>query len=219
MSQMIEPVQIPIRAQTCWISPKRCMFWEEKSTLVVGGFQLGRFPEVNEKSARFSSLDLLQEQLLFFKAERILIIGGFPLPENNQYLEEFIEWRKRFPSIKMDCVLARSSPVAESLLYSLGVHIHPGMLLEEPFVWIASRIASEKWLEKNDPAYSISGYEDPGYTRYGAPRQTPGTPAFYFSPFHAKLPAFSRPKGELPVKPGKDEMIWLTHSKHLERKY
>ncbi|MFM7672263.1 MAG: hypothetical protein ACKO6Q_06705 [Bacteroidota bacterium] len=112
----------------------RCLFWDDKSTLVVGGFQLGRFPESIEKPGRRSSLERLQEQVLTFKAQRILLIGGFPLPENNQYLEQFIEWRKRYQSIRIDCVLSRSNPVAESLLVSLGVHIHPGLLNEEPFV-------------------------------------------------------------------------------------
>lgn len=185
---------------------------------MVGGFQLGNFPESAEQPLRRSSLERLQEQLLWFKAHRVLFIGGFPLPENNQYLEEFIEWRKRYPSLKVDCVLSRSSPVAESLLFSLGIQVHPGLLQEEPFVWVASRIAADKWREDPKSGYMISGYEDPGYKKYGSPKQSPGTPAFCFTPAHGTLPAFSRPKGDDPVKPGKDELIWLTHHDHLEKK-
>ena len=216
---MFQPVLLPIRSQTCWLSPQRCLYWEEKETLVIGGFQLGNFPESNEQPKRRSSLERMQEQLLLFKAQRILFIGGFPLPENNQYLEDFIQWRKRYQSLTIDFVLSRSSPVAESLLYSMGVHIHPGMLIEEPFVWIASRVAEEKWKLGTETHFRISGYEDPTYKKYGTPRLQTGTPAFYFTPAHGMLPAFSRPRGEDPVKPGKDELLWLTHHDHLINKH
>ena len=43
----------------------------------------------------------MQEQLLLFKAQRILFIGGFPLPENNQYLEEFIQIEDPLPYINL----------------------------------------------------------------------------------------------------------------------
>lgn len=215
---MLQPVQLPIRLQTCWLSPQRCLYWEEKETLVIGGFQLGNFPESLEQPQRRSSLERMQEQLLLFKAQRILFIGGFPLPENNQYLEDFIQWRKRFQSLRIDFVLSRSSPVAESLLFAQGVHIHPGILKEDPFVWIGSRIAEEKWKTGTETNYLISGYEDPVYKKFGTPRQQPGVPAFYFTPTHGMLPAFSRPKGEDLVKPGKDELLWLTHQDHLVKK-
>ncbi|MFM7672262.1 MAG: hypothetical protein ACKO6Q_06700 [Bacteroidota bacterium] len=65
----------------------------------------------------------------------------------------------------------------------------------------------------------ISGHKDPGYKKYGSPKQLPGTPTFFFTPAYAILPAFSRPKGEDLVKPGKDELLWLTHHDHLEQKH
>ncbi len=219
MTNMVEPIYLSIRAQTCFLSPRRCLFWEEKETLVVGGFQLGRFPDAPENQERHSSLDRLQEQILYFKAKRVLLIGGFPLPENNQYLEAFIQWRNRYRSLRTEIVLSRSNPVAETLLASLGVTIHPGMLEEEPFVWLEGRMASEKIKSISANRYFVSGYEDPGYKKYGSPRQMPGTPVFYFTPTDAKLPMFSKPKGENAVRPGKDELIWLVHTDHLEPKY
>jgi hypothetical protein len=194
------------------------MFWEDKQTLVVGGFQLGRFPESIENPEKQSSLERLQEQLLFFKAQRVILIGGFPLPEHEPYLEEFIRWRERFQTLPVECVLARSNPVAESILRNLRIELHAGLRIETPFVWTASRIAAEKWRADMDTGYMISGYEDPGFKKYGLPKEMSGTPAFYFTPSHGKLPAFSRPKGSLAVKPTKDELLWLAHHDHLERK-
>ncbi len=215
---MFEPVPLPIRQQTCWLSPQRCLYWEEANAVVVGGFQLGRFPVLPAHPARQSSLDRLQEQVLRFKAQRVILIGGFPLPENNQYLEEFIQWRTRFGSLKLDCVLSRSNPVAESLLLSLGAQIHPGLLDEGPFCWVASRISEDKWRQQNNGTFMISGYRDPGYKKYDTPRSLPGAPAFYFTPSFGMLPAFSRPIGEDIVKPGKDELVWVTDEIQLERK-
>ncbi len=161
---MFEPVPLSIRKQSCWLSPQRCLYWEEASAIFTGGFQLGRFPISPTISTRQSSLDRLQEQVLRFKATRVILIGGFLLPENNQYLEEFIQWRTRFGSLRLDCVLARSNPVAESLLLSLGAQLHQGLLEEGPFCWVASRIAEDKWRQQNDNlSFMISGYRDPGY--------------------------------------------------------
>jgi len=64
----------------------------------------------------------------------------------------------------------------------------------------------------------MSGYQDPGYKNYDAPRQAAGTPCFFLTPDHALLPAFSKPKGVDSVKPGKDQLVWLCQSDILERK-
>lgn len=215
---MFQPVHLPIRQQSCWLSPQRCLFWEDTKTVVVGGFQLGRFPASTGTSVRQSSLDRLQEQVLYFKAARVLLIGGFPLPEIDQYLQEFLDWRKRFGSLKLECVLSRSNPVAETILRSTGAQLHHGMMTEGPFSWIASRIAEDKWKAQPSGTFMISGYQDPGYKKYGMPRQHPATPVFYFTPTHGLLPAFSRPEGKDLVKPGKDELVWLCLEKELEQK-
>lgn len=215
---MIEPVQLQIRSQSCWLSPARCLFWEERKTLVAAGFILGRVNEPTESAERRSSLDKLQEQILFFKAQRVLLLGGFPLPENNQYLEAFTQWRSRYPALTIEYILSRGNAIAESLLTTLHIQVHIGQLIEAPFVWVASRLAAENWEADRSSGFLMSGYEDPGYKKYGAPRREKGTPAFYLTPDHAKLPAFSRPQGADLVKPGKDQLLWLCHQNTLERK-
>ncbi len=213
---MWQPVFFPIRQQSCWLSPQRCFFWEDKSTLILSGFQLGRFSESNEQPEHRLSLDRLQEQILAFKADRVIVIGGFQLPENNQYLEEFIQWRTRFQSLKLEFVLPRTSPVTESLLFSLGIRVELGSLADGPFVWIASRLAEEKWKAGGTLEYIINGYQDPGFKKYGAKKNEPATPAFYCTPTFALLPAFSRPHGSDAVHPGKDELVWLTKQVYLD---
>ncbi|MBM3432257.1 MAG: hypothetical protein FJX92_04535 [Bacteroidetes bacterium] len=130
---MIEPVPLLIRSQSCWLSPARCLFWEENKTLVAGAFQLGRMAEPTTASSERSSLDRLQEQILFFKAERVLLLSGFALPESNRYLDEFIRWRKQFPSLSLVCILPKSSPVVESLLATMGIEVQLDELTEGPF--------------------------------------------------------------------------------------
>ena len=213
---MWQPAPFPVRQQLGWLSPQRCLFWEDRSTLILSGLQLGRFPESNEQPERRSSLDRLQEQILAFKAERVIVIGGFPLPENNQYLEEFIQWRTRYQSLKLEFVLSRTSPVTESLLFSLSIRVELGSLVDGPFVWIASRLAEEKWKASGGTEYMINGYQDPGYKKYGAKKNEAATPAFYCTPTFLMLPAFSRPKGSDAVHPGKDELVWLTKQDHLD---
>lgn len=213
---MWQSTLLPVRLQSCWLSPQRCLFWEDTKTLAVGGFQLGRFPESAERPERRSSLDRLQDQLLSFKAERLILIGGFPHPENNQYLDEFIHWRKRYQSLHLDVVLARSNPLTESLLYSMNIQVEVGLLLDGPIVWIASRFGEEKWRAAGTNEYMISGHQDPGYKKYGSKKYERATPAFYCTPTFALLPAFSRPQGLDPVRPGKDERVWLTRQDHLD---
>ena len=213
---MWQPICFPIRQQACWLSSQRCLFWEDKATLVVGGFQLGRFPESNEQPERRSSLDRLHDQILAFKASRVIIIGEFPLPENNQYLEDFIQWRNRYQSLRLDFVGARSSPATESLFDSLDIRMAVGALADGPFVWIASRLAEEKWKAGGSNEYQINGYQDPGYKKYGAKKYEPATPAFYGTPTFLMLPVFSRPKCSDAVHAGKDELVWLTKQSHLD---
>lgn len=215
---MIEPVHLLIRSQPCWLSPARCLFWENKKTLVVGGFQLGRISEPTGEPVHRSSLDRLQEQILLFKAERVLFLGSFPLPENNLYLEAFTQWRKRYPALTLTAVLSQESPVAESLLSSLGISRHIGQLTEAPFVWTANRIAHEEWEQNRQSGYLISGYQDPGYKSYDAPRQATARPTFFLTPDHALLPAFSKPRGTDRVRTGKDHLLWLCEAHRLERK-
>lgn len=214
---MIEPVALQIRSQSCWLSPARCLFWEENKTLVASGFQLGRMAGPETASSEQSSLDRLQEQILFFKAERVLLLGSFTLPENTRYLDEFFHWRSRFSSLRFTCVLSKSSPIIESLLGKIEIGIQLDELTDGPFRWVASQISAEKKEAPRPTEFMISGYQDPGYKRFDAPRQAAATPCFFLTPDHALLPAFSKPKGADLVKPGKDQLVWRCNSDTLER--
>ena len=78
---MQNPVPHIIRNNTFWVSPERCLFWEEQNTLIVSDLHLGKSGHFRKEGIAIpqdiykADLQRLMALLYFYKADRLLLLA------------------------------------------------------------------------------------------------------------------------------------------------
>ena len=78
---MQNPVPHIIRNNTFWVSPERCLLWEEENTLIVADLHLGKSGHFRKsgigipQSIYKADLQRLMAQLYLYKVDRLIIAG------------------------------------------------------------------------------------------------------------------------------------------------
>lgn len=99
---MKNPVPHIIANNHFWISPDRCLFWEEQNSLIVADLHLGKTGHFRKsgiavpQSIYKADLQRLMAQLYLFKVDRLIIVGDFTHSTVNKELELFLKWRNDF---------------------------------------------------------------------------------------------------------------------------
>ena len=92
---MKNPVPYILRDQTLWLSPERCILWEEENTLIVADLHLGKSGHFRKEgigipqSIYKADLQRLMAQLYLYKADRLIIAGDFTHSTANKELDLF----------------------------------------------------------------------------------------------------------------------------------
>ena len=96
---MQAPLPHIINNNTFWVSPERCLYWEEQNTLILSDMHLGKTGHFRKagipvpQNVYKADLQRLIAQLLFFKADRVIIVGDFTHSTTNKELDLFKKWR------------------------------------------------------------------------------------------------------------------------------
>ena len=92
------------------VSPERVLYWEDRKTLIIADLHAGKTGHfrksgiaVPQKVFR-EDLQRLLTQVLFFKAEELIIVGDFSHSKSNQDLDLFVRWRHDLSSLKISLV-------------------------------------------------------------------------------------------------------------------
>src|SRR5215831_13533347 len=92
------------------ISAERTLFWENESTLIVADLHVGKTGHFRKagigvpQQVYKDDLHRLLAQILFFKAERLVIVGDLTHSIANKETDLFRRWRKDFPSLEVHLV-------------------------------------------------------------------------------------------------------------------
>lgn len=211
---MKNPLPHIIRQQTLWISPERCIFWEEENTLLVADLHLGKSGHFRKEgigipqSVYKADLQRLMAQLYLYKADRLIIAGDFTHSSANKELELFQRWRKDFSSLHIDLVKGNHDILENDWYQSAAIRVHEWKLHTGPFLFLHDLKAEKDLSPAEKKAYRFAGHLHPAVSLKGKGKQSLRFPCFYFTADYAVLPAFSRFTGGYPVQPSKDELIF-----------
>src|SRR5258706_13613026 len=107
---MKNPLLYTINNNSFWVTPERCLFWEDQNTLIIADLHLGKTGHFRKSGIAVpqniykDDLQRLIAQLYLFKAERLVIVGDFTHSSMNKELELFKRWRKDFSLLHIDLV-------------------------------------------------------------------------------------------------------------------
>src|SRR5574339_588728 len=89
------------------LSPDRVLFWEKQKALIVADLHIGKTGHFRKagipvpQNVYKEDLQRLFSQVLFFKAEQLIIAGDLSHSKGNRELELFKKWRNDFRSLKI----------------------------------------------------------------------------------------------------------------------
>ncbi|HEX2845692.1 MAG TPA: ligase-associated DNA damage response endonuclease PdeM [Chitinophagaceae bacterium] len=200
-----------IAGQHLIMSGERALFWESENTLIIADLHIGKTGHFRKEGIGVPAaiykddLHRLLSQVLFFKAERLIIVGDLSHSVANRELDLFRKWRKDFPSLEVHLAKGNHDILDNRWYEEADIMVHNAPLPLYPFLFahdIAQVTATAQDL------YAFAGHIHPSVTIRGKGRQSMRLPCFYFTRTHCILPAFSRFTGSYQVRPEAGENVF-----------
>ncbi len=220
---MQNPIPHITNKNTFWVSPDRCLFWEEQNILILADIHLGKTGHFRKagipvpEGVNKADLQRLIAQLFFFKADRVIIVGDFTHSSANKELEFFKKWRNDFPLFRFDLVKGNHDILDDHWYTETNIIIHKKELVIGDFCFRHETKTTDPF-ENGSASFVFSGHVHPGIRISGRGRQALRFPCFYFSKGHCILPAFSKFTGNYKVEPKKGEIVYAITGTELIKK-
>ncbi len=207
---MFSPLRFLFRQQTLWLSPLRCIFWEEEGILIVSDLHFGKSGHFRKsgigipQSIYKKDLQKLFSQIQFFNPKTVLINGDMFHSTENREIDFFIKWRKDLPHVEFYLVRGNHDILPNSFYEKANIKVFENKLSIGVFCFIHD-IASSCDDEK---LFTFSGHIHPGIKMNGLANQSLILPCFYFGKKYAVLPAFSEFTGLAKIRPKENDHVF-----------
>ena len=190
--------------------PDKSVYWPSEKTLMIADLHLGKINHFRRSGypvpakANDANTAVLIDLLRRHNPERVIFLGDLFHSHYNQEWEVLGQVVKHFPSCSFELVMGNHD-IMSSLQYERHkLSVHPGGLNLKG-LWL-THVPDEKCA---DNLYNISGHIHPGARLFGRGRQALLLPCFYFGQRLGILPAFGSFTGLHPVKPKKNDKVYV----------
>jgi DNA ligase-associated metallophosphoesterase len=194
------------------LAQERTLFWEEHRILILADLHIGKTGHFRKSGINIpqsiykDDLHRLLAQILYFKAERLIIVGDLTHSHANSEMNLFRKWRKDFPLLKVDLVKGNHDILDDKWYEEADIHVHNDPLIIQQFSFVHD---ITQYKEANTGgSFSFSGHVHPVIVMKGKGKQSMRLPCFYFTEKYCILPAFSRFTGGYSISPGKTDNIF-----------
>ena len=215
---MFEAVNFQIRDNNFLLYNTRCIFWQEKSILILSDLHLGKAGHFRKNGIAIpqtifkADMHKFVDQIQYNKPESIIIVGDMFHSKENKEHDFFLKWRNDFPNLKIHLVKGNHDILKDKAYEKANLIIHEKTLSIDGFTFTHD---INECSDNED--YCFSGHIHPGIYISGAARQKLRVPCFYFSEKHAVLPAFGNFTGVSPIKPLDGDTIFAIADNSLIR--
>jgi len=210
-----------IKGQQLWLSPDRCIFWEEERSLIVSDLHFGKTGHFRKagiavpQSVYREDLLRLLCQIQYFQPKQLLVVGDLFHSRENKELALFQKWREDFPDLGIRLIEGNHDILHEEWYKRAGIDVSRGHLCVGPFGFIHditegnfdTGVAAGGAGETPRPYY-FSGHIHPGIRISGMGKQSLQFPCFYFGADFAVLPAFGKFTGTVAIDPLPDSNVF-----------
>ncbi len=217
---MVAPLPYKIKEQQLWLSPERCLYWENTQSLIISDLHLGKGGHFRRSgiaipgSVNQRDLQRLFQLIQHFQPKRLLVVGDMFHSSSNTEVEHFARWRADLPAIEFHLILGNHDILPKEQYSRMQLNTTVGLLQEGPFGFIHD-LPTETSGELSDTPYFFSGHIHPGILLKGTGKQSLRFPCFYFGKGKAVLPAFGGFTGLALIQPGPEEAVFAIVDKQL----
>lgn len=207
------------------LSAERTLFWENERTLIVADLHAGKTGHFRKsginipQSVYKDDLHRLLAQVLFFKAEKLVIVGDLSHSRANRELDLFRKWRKDFPALEIHLAKGNHDILDNAWYNEADIIVHNDPMVIGKFAFIHDIAGSEEMLVHRDGPegnpFVFSGHVHPIVCIRGKGRQALAFPCFYFNKQYCILPAFSRFTGGYSIDPEKGDKVFAIAEREI----
>lgn len=213
---MQTPVAHIQNEQHLWLSPERCIFWEEEKSLILSDLHFGKTGHFRKagiavpQNVYKEDLQRMVHLVQYFQPDKLIVVGDMFHSGQNLELELFRKWRSDFSHLSIQLIKGNHDILQQHWYEETQLILHEESLAVAPFEFThdISHIQFEQHTLSARPNYVFSGHIHPGIMVHGGGRQSLRFPCFYFGKNYAVLPAFSRFTGTYLVEPKQQENVF-----------
>jgi len=192
------------------LSSEKCIFWEEKKTLILSDLHFGKTGHFR-KSGIAVPQDAFKEDMQRFvsllqnyKPNNVIVIGDMFHSHDNKEHALFLKWRKDFEQLNIQLVMGNHDILHKKWYSDAGIELLEGCHAMNEICFVHDIEDTEM----EEGKYYFSGHVHPGISISSGPRQSVHLPCFYFTKQYAVLPAFGKFTGTYPIKPKRGENVF-----------
>jgi uncharacterized protein len=207
------PHKILLGDDAFWVTPQRTLYWEAEKTLILADLHLGKTGHFRKSGIAVPNrvykedLQVLLHQVLYFKTDKLIILGDMTHSVANRELDLFVKWRKDFPMLQIHLVKGNHDILNDRWYQEADIITYEEEMQIGDFCFRHDKTKSE--IDNKKKSYfTFHGHIHPAVRMKGGGRQTLLFPCFYFTPDYCILPAFSRFTGTYIIRPGKDDAVF-----------
>ena len=190
---MQQPFLHKIHNQHFWLTPQRCIFWEEQKTIIASDLHLGKTGHFRKhgiavpQNVYKEDLQRLLDVVTYFKAEHFIAVGDLFHSTANKEMDLFLKWRQDVSQLNITLVEGNHDILKKSWYTQANIDIKKDCFETNGFRFVHDICTAE-----DEGVYCISGHIHPGVSIKGIAKQSLSFPCYFFGETHAVLPAFSR---------------------------
>ena len=201
------------------LSNERTLFWESERTLIIADLHVGKTGHFRKAGIGVPAgvykddLHRLLSQILFFKAEKLIIVGDLTHSIANLEMDLFRKWRRDFSLLDIHLAKGNHDILDNRWYAEADITVHNEPLAIGDFLFVHDIL--KPGIIPGTDKYVFSGHVHPGFTIRGRGKQTLRFPCFYFTESHCILPAFSHFTGTYDVPMQKDDQVFAIVDKEI----
>ena len=192
------------------LSPERVMYWEKHKALIIADLHIGKTGHFRKSGIPVpqnvfkEDLQRLFTQILYFKAEKLIIAGDLSHSKSNKEMDLFKKWRHDLDALEVILVNGNHDILDKKWYDELKIETKDCLDIEN-FSFCHD---PGEALVRDPKHYTFCGHLHPGVSIHGRGRQSLQFPCFYFGNNIGILPAFSRFTGYVGVHAKKGENVF-----------
>jgi DNA ligase-associated metallophosphoesterase len=206
------PEKLLLHNQTLWLSPERCIFWEEQNSLVVSDLHFGKTGHFRKSGIAVpqniykEDLQRLVDQLQYFKPAQLIVVGDLFHSVANKELELFLKWRGDFESLHIELVKGNHDILKKDWYAAANISVTNDHLSLGNFCFVHD--IKEACEPSSGIDYYFSGHMHPCISVKGIGRQVLKFPCYYFNKQYAVLPAFGKFTGTAMIERKASDIVY-----------
>ena len=125
-----------LRGQQLWLSPHRCLYWEEEQSLILSDLHFGKTGHFRKagiavpQSVYREDLLRLLSLIQYFQPKQLVVVGDLFHSRENKELDLFLRWREDFPHLGIRLVMGNHDILRADWYEKAGIAVrrgYPGM--------------------------------------------------------------------------------------------